>query len=191
MSAREDAGWDERALLLLGVLMAQSQHGYQINDFIERALCDVTTMKKPTAYALLDRLAAAGHISVHIEQEGNRPPRKVYTITPSGRELFLVLLRENLAAVDQPTFAGDIGLMLLRYLPLEEALACLRQRLASLDAQLARQTRVPPHGKQLTIDLALEHLAVLRHAERDWLAGVIDRLAAEQALSTKVQPAGV
>ncbi|MGN6562113.1 MAG: PadR family transcriptional regulator [Thermomicrobiales bacterium] len=191
MSAREDAGWDERALLLLGVLMVQSQHGYQINDFIERALCDVTTMKKPTAYALLDRLAAAGHISVHAEQEGNRPPRKVYTITPSGRSLFLVLLRENLAAVDQPTFAGDIGLMLLRYLPLEEALACLRQRLASLDAQLARQTRVPPHGEQLTIDLALEHLAVPRHAERDWLAGVIDRLAAEQALSTQVQPAEV
>ena len=191
MSAREDAGWDERALLLLGVLMVQSQHGYQINDFIERALCDVTTMKKPTAYALLDRLAAAGHISVHAEQEGNRPPRKVYTITPSGRSLFLTLLRENLAAVDRPTFAGDIGLMLLRYLPLEEVLACLRQRLASLDAQLARQTRVPPHGKQLTIDLALEHLAVLRHAERDWLAGVIDRLAAEQALSTQVQPAEV
>ncbi|MGN6362522.1 MAG: helix-turn-helix transcriptional regulator [Thermomicrobiales bacterium] len=191
MSAREEAGRDERALLLLGVLMVQSQHGYQINDFIERALCDVTTMKKPTAYALLDRLAAAGHISVHAEQEGNRPPRKVYTITPSGRSLFLVLLRENLAAVDQPTFAGDIGLMLLRYLPLEEALACLRQRLASLDAQLARQTRVPPHGEQLTIDLALEHLAVLRHAERDWLAGVIDRLAAEQALSTQVQPAEV
>jgi len=191
MSARDDAGWDERALLLLGVLMVQSQHGYQINDFIERALCDVTTMKKPTAYALLDRLAAAGHISVHVEQEGNRPPRKVYTITPSGRALFLGLLQENLATVDQPTFAGDIGLMFLRYLPPAEALACLRQRLTLLDVQLARQTRVPPHGEKLTIDLALEHLAVLRHAERDWLAGVIARLAAEQAAPADAQPVGV
>ncbi|HET8628279.1 MAG TPA: PadR family transcriptional regulator, partial [Thermomicrobiales bacterium] len=84
-SERHDAGWDERALLLLGVLMTQSQHGYQINDFIERTLCNVTAMKKPTAYLILDRLAAAGHVSVRSEQQGNRPPRKVYTVTDSGR----------------------------------------------------------------------------------------------------------
>ena len=29
---------DERALLLLGILRGQSQHGYQINEFIERNL---------------------------------------------------------------------------------------------------------------------------------------------------------
>jgi DNA-binding PadR family transcriptional regulator len=50
---------DERALLLLGVLRVQSQHGYQINEFIERTLGRVTDMKKPTAYAILERLSAA------------------------------------------------------------------------------------------------------------------------------------
>lgn len=178
-SERHDAGWDERALLLLGVLMTQSQHGYQINDFIERTLCNVTAMKKPTAYLILDRLAAAGHVSVRSEQQGNRPPRKVYTVTDSGRALFYDLLRENLATVDRPTFAGDIGLTFLRFLPPAEALACLRRRLAQLDAQLAAQVAVPPHGPHLSIDLAIDHLAALRRAERDWLAATIERLERE------------
>ena len=34
-TGRDTAIWDERALLLLGVLMTQNQHGYQINEFIE------------------------------------------------------------------------------------------------------------------------------------------------------------
>src|SRR5690606_5170873 len=66
---------DERELLLLGLLRAQSQHGYQINEFIEKNLRRVTDMKKATAYAILDRLARDGHAVTHREQEGNRPPR--------------------------------------------------------------------------------------------------------------------
>jgi DNA-binding PadR family transcriptional regulator len=77
--------WDERALLLLGVLMTQSQHGYQINDFIENRLCRIADMKKATAYAQLDRLHGGGMVDIEIEQVGNRPPRKVYTITDAGR----------------------------------------------------------------------------------------------------------
>ena len=103
MAAGTDDSWDERALLLLGALMIQSQHGYQLNDFIER--CRVAVMKKPTAYAILDRLAGAGHISVNVEQEGNRPPRKVYTITQSGQALFYDLLRANLRTSETLNFA--------------------------------------------------------------------------------------
>lgn len=94
-------------------------------------------LKKPTVYALLDRLVAGGHISVQTEQEGNRPVRKVYTLTPTGRALFDELLRENLATPELGTGAGDVGLMFLHYLPPGEAVACLRQRLDRLDAALA------------------------------------------------------
>ena len=109
----DTAGWDERGLLLLGVLMSQDQHGYQINEFIERALCRVTTMKKPTAYALLDRLATGGYVAVYREQAGNRPPRKVYSITASGRALFHQLEREHLASVDTYASGSDVALMLV------------------------------------------------------------------------------
>ena len=74
---------NDNELLLLGLLRQQSQHGYQINDFIERNLSRMASLKKATAYALLERLREAGHISAVTVQEGNRPPRQVYTITPS------------------------------------------------------------------------------------------------------------
>ncbi|HEX9035465.1 MAG TPA: helix-turn-helix transcriptional regulator [Ktedonobacterales bacterium] len=172
------SGLDERALLLLGILRGQSQHGYQINELIERDLAHVTDMKKPTAYALLDRLEQSGAISVHTEREGARPPRKVYAITPAGEERFLTLLRANLAAADRDASPSDIGLMFLDALPRAEALALLRQRLAQLNEQIAVYARSPQHGLGLGIDLTIErHLALLR-ADRDWLASALERLAA-------------
>ena len=61
------ARMDERTLLLLGMLRIESQHGYQLNEFIEHNLGRVTDMKKPTAYALLDRLEQSGAITSRLE----------------------------------------------------------------------------------------------------------------------------
>ena len=165
---------DERALLLLGILKAQSQHGYQINEFIERNLSRVTDMKKATAYAVLDRLSRGGYVSVQAEQAGNRPPRKVYTITESGEALFLKLLRENLSSAEAPTFAGDVGLMFLDELPRGDALECLRQRLEHLGQQIAIYQQAPPHGHGFGVDLALDRVLHLLRADRAWLAQAID-----------------
>lgn len=173
--------WDDRALLLLGVLMTQSRHGYQINEFIERQLCDVVRMKKPTAYALLDRLAGNGYISVHVEQEGNRPQRKVYTITDAGRSLFSELLKANLSSLDTPVFADDIGLMFLNHLPREQVIDLLRKRLALLESVLENIVEVPPHDGLLTLHIALDHVTSLRRADRDWMIATITRLEEEQA----------
>ncbi|MGH2409186.1 MAG: PadR family transcriptional regulator [Chloroflexota bacterium] len=170
--------WDARALLLLGVLRQRSQHGYQINDFIER--CQVAELKKPTAYALLDRLVAAGHISLRTEQEGNRPVRKVYTLRSSGQALFDALLRDNLSTPGQGSGSGDIGLMFLDHLPRAEAAACLRRRLAQLDAMLTTSSEVPPDDAHAGISVgpALDHQAALRQADRVWLASFLERLEA-------------
>lgn len=169
--------WDERALLLLGVLTIENQHGYQINDFIENRLCSVVAMKKPTAYALLERLEKTGAVSVYSEQEGSRPPRKVYAITAAGRELFLELLRENLAHSTLPGFAGEVGLMFLNHLPAEEALASLRERKHRVQALLAGMESVPSHGPTLRIDLAMDHKRAMGLAELAWLKLTIERLA--------------
>lgn len=178
--------WDDRALLLLGVLMTQSRHGYQINEFIERQLCDVVTMKKPTAYALLDRLAGSGFISVHVEQEGNRPPRKVYTITDAGRSLFSELLKANLSSLDTPVFADDIGLMFLNHLPREQVIELLRKRLTLLESVLENIVEVPPHDGLLTLHIALDHVTALRRADRDWMIATIARLEAEQSKTSQI-----
>ncbi len=168
---------DERALLLLGILRAQSQHAYQINEFIERTLGRVADMKKPTAYALLDRLCQAGYVAMHAEQEGNRPPRKVYAITPTGEALFFELLRSNLETQDRLGGSGDIGMMFLDSLPAGEARALLERRRAQLDEQIAAYERAPKHEHGLGVDLALDRQLTLLRADRAWLEGVIARLS--------------
>jgi DNA-binding PadR family transcriptional regulator len=180
---------DERALLLLGILSVQSQHGYQINEFIERNLGRVTDMKKPTAYAILERLAQAGYVSVHTEQEGNRPPRKVYALTPEGERLFLELLRANLAAPERENSAGDVGLMFLDHLAPDEVAELLAQRLARLRAQIAACEQAPRHAHGVGVDLAIERQVVLLRAEYEWLAGVARRLA-EQHVTEAATRAG-
>jgi DNA-binding PadR family transcriptional regulator len=168
---------DERALLLLGILKAQSLHGYQINEFIERNLSRVTDMKRATAYSILDRLSRGGFVSVQSEQVGNRPTRKVYTITDSGEELFLSLLRENLQAADRPALSGDIGLMFLDELPRDEVLISLRERLARLEQRIEIYQKAPPHGHGLGVDLSIDHMLHLLRADHAWLERAIDGIA--------------
>lgn len=169
---------DERALLLLGMLKAQSQHTYQINEFIERNLARVTDMKKPTAYAILDRLCQAGCVSVRTEQERNRPPRKVYAITPEGERTFAELLRRTLAEPDRHATAGDVSLMFVDELPRAEALALLQRRLACLSEQIAVYAAAPQHEHGLGVDLALARQLTLLRADEAWLAETIARLEA-------------
>lgn len=167
---------NEGELLILGLLMTESRHGYGINEFIERNLSRVTDMKKPTAYATLERLCRQGYVRVRTEQEGNRPPRKVYAVTPSGEAYFEELLHTNLAQADRLTLGGDIGLMFLDHALRHDALALLRQRLDTTEARLAEMEHAPRHRFGLGVDLAIEHHALLLAAERDWLAGLVRRL---------------
>lgn len=176
-AARTGFRWDERTLLLLGLLRAQSQHGYRINEFIERSLSRVTDMKKSTAYAILGRLHEAGLVSQRTEQEGHRPPRRVYAITPVGEEAFRGLLRAHLARPGRTHVQGDIALMFVDQLDRAEAVGCLERRLAELDARLSADQHHPEHRHGLGVELALERRQVLLRAERDWLRAVIERLS--------------
>lgn len=166
---------DDNDLLILGLLREQEQHGYQINEFIERNLARLTTMKRPTAYATLERLHRQGFVSVRIEQPGNRAPRKVYALTPEGEQRFRTLLRANLATTHLSS-STDVGLLFLDHLPREDAVTALTIRLGELGELLLMHEQLPPHGQGLGVDLALEHFIVMLRAERDWLAASLIRL---------------
>lgn len=167
---------DERELLLLGLLLGADQHGYQLNEWIEQRLRPVTTLKRPTAYAVLERLCAAGSIAVTTVRQGRRPPRKVYSITPAGRQLFLEGLRRSLAEGLRREAGGETALLFIDALPPSDAARLLRMRLARLQAQIVEADRAPQPDLPLGLALALEHRLRLLRAEADWLAELIARL---------------
>lgn len=168
----------ERELLILGLLMSQSQHGYQINEFIDRNLGRVSNMKKSTAYSILKRLEKSGDVISTIGQEGNRPVRQIYTITEQGKHTFLTLLRKILSCPGDMVPEGNIGIMFLDHLSPSEVVECLNQRLKKIEERLEMYANIPLHGDQqgMGVDLAINHRIRLMTADRDWLVETIEKL---------------
>lgn len=167
---------DERHLLLLGLLMAQSQHGYSINEFIETNLGRVSGMKRATAYTILERLNRQGLVQMDTETVGNYPPRKVYSITPKGRDTFLDLLQNLLTRTDERTEAADIALMFIDYLERDQVLALMRKRLKNLKNHLVQLQATPSHKDAPGVDLAIRRKYALMMAEHEWTRRLISDL---------------
>ena len=167
---------EQRSLILLGLLMSQSQHGYQINEFIERNLSTITDMKKPTAYATLDKLSQNGYIDIQLEQEGNRPTRKVYSINDSGKQYFYQLLLNNLSSAERVNYQGDIGLMFIDFLPMEKAIPALKERLKENKKLIDLFKQTPAHGIRTGVNLAVEHKITMLEAEVAFLEKTIKHL---------------
>lgn len=76
---------------LLGFLRQQPIHGYEIYQQLEQAqgLGLVWHIKQSQLYALLTKLEKKGYISATLEPQDARPPRKVFHLTPAGRQAFL------------------------------------------------------------------------------------------------------
>ncbi|MGM9986717.1 MAG: PadR family transcriptional regulator [Bacillaceae bacterium] len=170
---------DQRALLILGILKKQNAHGYQLFEFIENILGKVGEMKKATAYAILKRLHKDGYVDFEMLQEGNRPVRQVYSITAKGEELFLTLLKEELKKRENMTPTGEIGIMFLDYLPIDECIILLEEKVEKIKALLTFYTQVPSH-EGIGVNLAMSHRRTLLEAEINWYENMIKELKAKQ-----------
>jgi DNA-binding PadR family transcriptional regulator len=161
----------EYKLLLLGLLRHQKMYGYQLYEFLDNNLGMCVQLKKPTAYKLLAQMADEGWISFHEEQEGNRPTRRVYVITPEGENAFQQILREKLTEYQPTEFVDDISLMFLDALPSEESLPLLAERCAKVDKLLQEVNSYPPHRG--SVQFMIEHQRRHYAAELAWLDDVI------------------
>lgn len=172
---------ESRSLMLLGLLISQSQHGYQIHDFIEKNLQFITDLKKSTAYATLDRLSRDKYIDVSISQEGNRPPRKVYTINEQGMAYFNELLMKNLTLAKNTFYVGDIGLMFIDQLPKEQTLPALQMRLDGNKKLLKNIQKAPVHNKSIGVNLAVSHKKAMLETEMAFLKETINFLKSQSS----------
>jgi DNA-binding PadR family transcriptional regulator len=171
----------ERQLLLLGILRAQKMHGYQLNEFLERHFDFITELKAPTAYYLLDKLAADGYVQTHQEQVGNRPQRRVYEITPRGEEHFFELLRASLRGHALPTYADEVGMAFMSDVPAIEVMGYLQEKRALVAADLERLTAMSERlnanaGETESVRLVLDHHIAMVRAEQDWLDALLKRM---------------
>ncbi len=164
----------EKKLLLLGLLRTQEMHGYQLNDLISSHLGTSVHLKKPTAYRLLNKMTDDGWITFREEREGNRPPRRVYAITPQGEATFQQLLRESLADYKPVAFVENIGLLFLDAVPAEETSSLLQSRRAIVESLLQKAHNHKGHHG--SFELVLEHQKRHLATELEWLDEVIAQI---------------
>ena len=161
-------------LLVLGLLRMQDMHGYQIAEVIETHFGDSVHIKKPTMYDTLKKLAAEGLVDSQEEQEGNRPPRTVYSITEAGDQEFMRLLKESVTEYTPPHAFGDVGLMFMDVLSASEAVQLLSERRDAMKHSMEGHSEVDPHDGAMA--LAADRLAYHLRAEIEWLDDALARL---------------
>lgn len=164
----------ERQLLILGLLLDENMHGYQLNEHIEHTLGFFSDLKKSTLYYTLDKLEKQGCVRAQTEQEGNRPERRVYEVTEAGRAYFLDLLRRTLGDFAHTTYGADIAVMFMDQLPAAERHYLLRDKRQKAQVALDHLRELPPHGG--SVQHVIAHHIIHLEAEIDWLDGVLDEL---------------
>jgi DNA-binding PadR family transcriptional regulator len=76
---------------LLGFLRQQPMHGYEIYQRLSdpNGLGPVWRLKQSQLYALLAKLEEESYLTVTVELQDTRPPRKIFQLTEAGRAAFL------------------------------------------------------------------------------------------------------
>ncbi len=79
--------------VLLGTLFSGQKHGYEIMQFLESALESTWRVSTSQLYVLLKRLEGEGLLRSSLEAQETRPSKRVFSLTPVGKNAFLEWLR--------------------------------------------------------------------------------------------------
>lgn len=169
-------GLSQNRLLLLGMLLVQDRHGYELMDAVDRQLAAFANLKKASAYYELNRMEAEGLVSARKEERDGRPPRRVFTVTPAGRAAFDQLLREALSQPGAGMATADVGLIFLDWLPAAEAEGLLTTRIESLAESLAACQAMPGHSPGSAVHLTITHLIARLQFEIEWHQSLLERI---------------
>lgn len=148
------------SLTLLGLLTAESSHGYDLKTLYDRLF----GIRKPLAfgqvYAALARMNRDGYIQPAGEEAGEGPERKKYAVTPAGREHLIDWVYTP--DIPSETLQGDLfAKTVIALLVDEDAERLLDLQRASHLARMRELTHLKRNAdlmRVLIYDLALFHI---------------------------------
>lgn len=167
------------AIAALGLLSERPRHPYEMYQLLlDRESTRVLKVRPGTLYHTVGRLSDDGLVRpVGVDRDGNRPERTTFEITPEGRRELSRRLAEMLStpAAEFPQFT--LALSEAHNLSRDEAVACLRARIATLhDEEREIAERFDRHRlRSLPRLFWIEHDydRMLRRAEVAWLEAVV------------------
>lgn len=166
----------EKKLLLLGLLRTGDMYGYQLNEFIDTHLGTIVNLTKPTAYRLLKQMAEDGWVFFREERAGNRPPRRVFSISPEGEHIFQESMRTCLADFKPPEYASTICMSFLNEIGKAEAIVLLEKRAENISRIIKSMETESAHQSE-SINLVVDHHKRHLQFELDWLRELMEHIS--------------
>ncbi len=166
-------------LAILSLVAEQPRHGYEMEQVIkQRGMREWTEIGFSSIYYLLKKLEREGLIEGQLEEAGRGPARKVYHLTPAGREALHTGVLDALSVPRHCYSPLQLGLADLPGIPPDEALAALAQYRDSLAARLEHvQARWESQRPLLYfVDAMFDHSVTMIRAELEWITQFISQL---------------
>jgi len=170
----------EQELLILGLLKESPRHGYEIKKKIKEILSLFAGIDVKSVYYPLKILEQKDLIQKHTGQQGRRPVRFIYRLTPKGQMRFEELLSESFLIFKRPQFSLDLSLYFLGYINPDIGRRRLRGRIFILN-KIARGLKKMLHSQNKKIISPslvriLEHNLKMLEAETHFLSHLTSSL---------------
>lgn len=162
-------------LLLLGLVDEMPRHGYELEQLIEkRGMREWTQIGFSSIYFVLGKLEKAGFVMAEVP--AGAKARKVFSITPVGRE---ILLQQTVSALSayRPGFSSLLlGMVHWQSLTRDAALGALEARKLSIAEEIDRLEAVRRQRQPMPdhVEVLFDFSAGQLEAERDWIARTLD-----------------
>ncbi len=117
--------------MLLGFLMQSNMTGYEIKKRFSLSFSFFSGLSYGSIYPALKKMEQEGLITLQVQIQDGAPNRKIYTITDSGKKVFLEALRAPFD-LDRPKYAFLARLFFFAHLSPAERLAAAKMHLESV-----------------------------------------------------------
>jgi DNA-binding PadR family transcriptional regulator len=172
--ASEPKIWD---IAVLALLREGPMHPYQMQRLLHlRHKDEILVLKRGSLYHAIGRMLRAGFIAVETtEQEGKRPERTTYRLTPSGLNEFTATVRRIVATPRRDSSEFMAAISFLVHLDPEDAVLHLKQRAQILDAEIEQRSAglraASLHVQRINL-IESEYLLAMLKAEALWIEGL-------------------
>ena len=160
---------------ILGLLEQKPMHGYEMfQQFENGTLRQIVHLEMSQMYAFLKKLERMKYIEAELEPQGTRPPRKIFHLTPRGRELLLQWLTEPVERPREIRILLLIKLYFLQHVIPKETAHLVNQQIIACRKFLDYLESQRPSDAETGEDAFFDHV-VLRsriyqtRALLDWL----------------------
>lgn len=136
--------------LILSYVKRGIGYGYNILEHVKESRSDEwVEFSRAGLYKTLDKLEKAGYLKKNLDQNGSRPPRKTYRITPSGEQALMEYLNNGFNCDYQTKNELDAYLVtaVAASRDVQMVAATIRKRISSVRKQITILTNEWPEDK--------------------------------------------